>query len=121
MANYVDVYLVPLPEANIKAYAALAARSGKIFRKHGALSYCEYIASDLNVEGIVPFPDVVKLQPGETLVYAAVEFESEEVRNEAMKKIMADPELMEGMSESDKKLFDYKKMVYGGFKILVEA
>jgi uncharacterized protein YbaA (DUF1428 family) len=121
MADYVDVYLVPIPEANLEAYSKMAAAAGKVFRKHGAISYREYIASDMTAEGVVPFPDVIKLEPGETLIYAAVEFESEEHRNETMKKVMEDPELEAGMMEADKKLFDYKKMVYGGFKILVEV
>ena len=119
MSKYSDVYLCPVPEANIPAYTKLAAAAGKIFMKHGALRYREYVASDLNVEGVVPFPKRIKLKEGETLVYAAVEFKSETDRNKAMKAIMADPELGR-MMEGQKPPFDYKRMVYGGFKILVD-
>ncbi len=118
MSKYVDVYLVPVPEANIPAYKKLATAAGKIFIKHGALRYREYVASDLDVEGVVPFPKKIKLKEGETLVYAAVEFKSEAHRNKTMKAIMADPELAESMSGPAP--FDYKRMLYGGFKILVD-
>jgi uncharacterized protein YbaA (DUF1428 family) len=89
--------------------------------KHGALKYREYIASDLAVEGgILPFTKIIKLKPGETIVYAAVEFASEAQRNKAMKKIFADPELGVSMEKEGKPIFNYKRMVYGGFKVLVD-
>ena len=71
------------------------------------------------VEEVVPFPKRIKLKPGETLVYAAVEFNSEAHRNKVMKAIMADPAMGEIMV-GQKPPFDYKRMVYGGFKILVD-
>jgi alkaline phosphatase len=119
MSKYADVYLCPVPEENIPDYKKLATAAGKLFLKHGALRYREYVASDLNVEDVVPFPKRIKLKPGETLVYAAVEFKSEAQRNKAMKAIMRDPELAK-MMEGKKPPFDYKRMVYGGFKILVD-
>ncbi len=120
MSKYVDVYLLPIAEKNLEAYRELAQKAGKIFRKHGALTYREYVASDLNVtHGIVAFPQVIELLEGETLVYAAVEFESEEHRNEAMKRIFEDDEMRQTMPKEP--IFDYKRMAYGGFAILVEA
>lgn len=120
MSKYADVYLCPIPEENIPAYKKIASKAGKLFMKHGALRYREYVASDLNVEEVVPFPKVVKLKPGETLIYAAVEFKSEAARNKAMKAIMTDPAMAELMPAGQKPPFDYKRMVYGGFKILVD-
>lgn len=118
MSKYADVYLLPIPEENLPLYKKLAIQAGKLFMKHGALRYREYVASDLNVEEVVPFPKRIKLKPGETLVYAAVEFKSEAHRNKTMKAIMSDPDL-EAMTP-EKPPFDYKRMVYGGFKILVD-
>ncbi len=118
MSKYADVYLLPIPVENIPAYKKMATAAGKLFLKHGALRYREYVASDLNAEGVVPFPKKIKLKPGETLVYASVEFKSEAQRNKAMKAIMKDPE-MHAMAPKTPP-FDYKRMVYGGFKILVD-
>jgi uncharacterized protein YbaA (DUF1428 family) len=119
MSKYADVYLAPVPEENLAVYKKLATAAGKIFVKHGALRYREYVASDLDIEGVVPFPKRIKLKPGETLIYASVEFKSEAHRNKVMKSIMADPDLGK-MMENTKPPFDYKRMVYGGFKILVD-
>ena len=120
MSKYADVYLVPIPEENVPAYKKLASAAGKLFIKNGALKYREYIASDLNTEGVVPFTKPIKLKPGETLVYASVEFKSEAHRNSVMKKVMADPEMDALMPKDKKPPFDYKRMVYGGFKVLVD-
>lgn len=121
MSKYADVYLLPIPEENIPGYKKMAAAAGKLFIKNGALKYREYAASDLNTEDVVPFPKAVKLKPGETLVYAAVEFSSEAHRNKVMKKVFADPEMTAMMpKKGEKPLFDYKRMVYGGFKVLVD-
>ena len=118
MSKYADVYLLPIPEENLPAYKKMAAAAGKLFLKHGALRYREYVASDMEVQEVVPFPKRIKLKPRETLVYAAVEFKSESHRNRAMKAIMKDPEL-QAMSP-EKPPFDYHRMVYGGFKVLVD-
>lgn len=120
MLKYADVYLVPILEENVPAYKKMAAAVGKLFIKHGALRYREYVASDLDVQDVVPFPKRVKLKEGETLIYAAVEFKSEAHRNKTMKAIMADTALMAMCDPADKQLFDYKRMVYGGFKVLVD-
>ena len=120
MSKYADVYLCPILEANVPAYKKMATKVGKLFLKHGALRYREYVASDLDVQEVVPFPKRVKLKEGETLIYAAVEFNSESQRNKAMKAIMDDPAMMALCTPEDKELFDYKRMVYGGFKVLVD-
>jgi uncharacterized protein YbaA (DUF1428 family) len=117
MSKYADVYLLPIAENRVDEYKKLAKWAGKVFIKHGALKYREYVMSDPKAEGIIPFPKALKLKPGETVIYAAVEFKSEAHRNAAMKKIMADPE----MDPGDKQMpFDFRRMVYGGFKVIVD-
>jgi uncharacterized protein YbaA (DUF1428 family) len=118
MSKYADVYLLPIKTENVADYKKIATKAGKIFIKHGALKYREYVASDLDAKGVVPFPKNLKLKEGETVIFAAVEFKSEAHRNSVMKKVFADPDLM---PPKDKPMpFDYKRMVYGGFKILVD-
>ena len=117
MSKYADVYLLPIKEENVAAYKKIANAAGKVFVKNGALRYREYVISDPQAMGVIPFPKNLKLKPGETVIYAAVEFNSEAHRNSTMKKIFADP----GLDPGDKPMpFDYKRMVYGGFKILVD-
>ena len=62
MAKYTDVYLLPIKTENIEAYREMAEKAGKIFRKHGATGYREYVASDLKAQdGITAFPAAIKL------------------------------------------------------------
>lgn len=118
MSKYADVYLLPITEDKVDQYKKLAKMAGKVFMKHGALKYREYVLSDANAMGVIEFPKSLKLKPGETVIYAAVEFKSESQRKVVMKKVFADPQMKppEGMEMP----FDYKRMVYGGFKILVD-
>ncbi len=120
MSKYTDVYLLPILEENVPEYKKVATAAGKIFIRHGALKYREYAASDLNAEYVTPFPKMIKLKPGETIIYAAVEFKSEAHRNKVMKAIFADPAMEAIMPKDKKPPFDYKRMVYGGFKVLVD-
>jgi uncharacterized protein YbaA (DUF1428 family) len=120
MSKYVDVYLLPIAETNLPAYRELAEKAGHLFRKHGALVYREYVGSDLkSIPEFSAFPDVVELKAGETLVYAAVEFDSEAHRNESMDRLFKDPEMEAVMPKEP--LFDMKRMVYGGFAVLVDV
>ena len=117
MSKYADVYLLPIAEDKVAEYKKIAAMAGKVFIKHGALKYREYVMSDPKAEGVIPFPKALKLKEGETVIYAAVEFKSEAHRNSAMKKIMADPEMDPGSGPMP---FDFRRMVYAGFKVLVD-
>jgi uncharacterized protein YbaA (DUF1428 family) len=120
MSNYIDVYLIPIAKENVAEYKKLATKAAKVFMKHGALKYREYVGSDMESEhGTIGFPKLTKAKPGETVIYAAVEFKSESHRNKVMKAIMDDPALAEAAPK--KPVFNYKRMAYGGFKILVDV
>ena len=60
----------------------------------------------------------VKRKEDETVVFAWITWPSREVRNEAMKKVMADPRLQ---PEANPMPFDGKRMIYGGFEMILEA
>ena len=68
----------------------------------------------------VPFPKQIKLKPGETVVFAYIVFKSRAHRDRVNAKVMKDPRLADSMSEKTMP-FDAKRMVYGGFTVLVDA
>jgi uncharacterized protein YbaA (DUF1428 family) len=122
--RYVDGYVLPVPKKNLQAYRRMAQKAGKIWREHGALDYKECAGDDLNVKFGVPFPRMIKLKPGETVVFSWIMFKSRADRDRINAKVMKDPRLarmMEKMMDPKSRPFDHKRMVYGGFKILVEA
>jgi uncharacterized protein YbaA (DUF1428 family) len=117
MAKYVDGYVLPVPKENVEAYRRMADEAGKVWREHGALEYVECIAEDVKPGETTSFPQAVKLEPNETVVFAWVVFESREHRDQVNAKVMQDPRI----AGFDPKMlpFDGKRMIYGGFATLV--
>jgi uncharacterized protein YbaA (DUF1428 family) len=117
---YVDGYVIPVPKKNLPAYRRIARRAGKVWRDHGALEYRECAGDDVNPKFGLPFPKMMKLKPGETVVFSWVVFKSKSHRNRVNANVMKDPRLAK-MMDPKKMPFDHKRMAYGGFKILVDA
>jgi len=118
--RYVDGYVLPVPKKSLPAYARIARKAGKIWREHGALEYRECTGDDLKVKFGVPFPRLAKAKPGETVVFAWIVFKSRAHRGRVNAKVMKDSRIT-GMCDSKSMPFDVKRMVYGGFKVLVDA
>lgn len=120
MASYVDGYVLPVPKKNVNAYRRMAQKAGKIWREHGALDYKECVGDDLKVKMGTPFSRNMKLKSGETVVFAYVVFKSRAHRDRVNAKVMKDPRLA-NMCDPKDMPFDGKRMVYGGFKVIVGA
>jgi uncharacterized protein YbaA (DUF1428 family) len=118
--RYVDGYVLPVPKRKLQAYRRIAQMAGKIWREHGALEYRECVGDHLHPKWGVPFPRTVRLKPGETVIFSWIIFKSRAHRDRVNAKVMTDPRLAEMMDEKSMP-FDTKRMVYGGFKVLVEA
>ena len=118
--SYVDGFVLPVPKKNIQAYRRMAQIAAKVWREHGALEYRECVGDDLQVKMGVPFPKNAKTKPGETVVFAWIVYKSRAHRDRVNAKVMKDQRL-EGMMDPKDMPFDVKRMVYGGFKTLVEA
>jgi len=118
--NYVDGYVVPIPANKLDLYRRIARKAGKIWREHGALEYRECAGDDLDVKWGTPFPRMMKPKPGETVIFAWVVFKSRAHRDRVNAKVMKDPRLAK-MMETAAMPFDTKRMVYGGFKVIVDA
>lgn len=116
--RYVDGYVLPVSKKNLRAYARIAKKAGKIWREHGALEIRECTGDDLTVKCGVPFSRVAKAKPGETVVFSWIVFKSRGHRNRVNAKVMKDPRIT-AMCNPTSMPFDCKRMVYGGFKVLV--
>ena len=120
MPHYVDGFLVPVPKKNLEAYRRMSQKAGKVWREHGALDYRECVADDVKVGKWTSFPRSVKLKPGETVMFSWIMYKSRAHRDRVNKKVMKDPRLAEMMNPKAMP-FDGKRMIWGGFTILVEA
>lgn len=115
---YVDGFVIPVPKENLAAYRSLARKAGKIWREHGALDYVECIADDVQGGKVTSFPQSVKLKPNEVVAFSWITYRSRAHRDKVNKLAMADPRL----AGTDPKTlpFDGKRMIWGGFKPIVE-
>jgi uncharacterized protein YbaA (DUF1428 family) len=105
--GYVDGYVLSVPKKNLPAYRRLALKAGKLWREHGALDYKECVGDDLNTKMGVPFPKSVKIK-------------SRTHRDHVNAKVMKDPRI-QSMCDPKDMPFDCTRMVYGGFKVLVDV
>ncbi|MEK7355509.1 MAG: DUF1428 domain-containing protein [Bdellovibrionota bacterium] len=118
MAKYVDGFVLPIPRKNVEKYRKVAKLAGKIWKEYGALEYVECMADDVKPGKWTSFPQSVKLKKGEVVFFSYIVYKSRAHRDRVMKKVMADPRL-QGMGP-DLMPFDGKRMIYGGFKPLVQ-
>jgi len=106
-----------IPKQKLADYKKLARKAGKIWREHGALAYVETIGDDVPVGKLTSFPRAVKLKDDEIVAFSWIVYKSRAERDVVMKKVMADPRLPQDMSAMP---FDGKRMIFGGFKTIVE-
>ncbi len=123
---YVDGFVFVLKKNKIAKYKKMAADAGKVWRKFGALKYIETIGDDMHPKSPDPsmkpldFPKMTKLNAGETVGYSFIIYKNKAHRDSVNKKVM------KYFSEKYKDLkhqempFDINKMVYGGFKSIVD-
>ena len=118
--SYVDGFIVPVPRKNLAAYRRMAKKAGKVWREYGALEYKEWISDDVKVGKLTSFPRSVKLKAGETVVFSYIVYKSRAHRDQVNAKVMKDPRLAE-MMDPKSMPFDGKRLIYGGFKLLIVA
>jgi uncharacterized protein YbaA (DUF1428 family) len=117
---YVDGFVLAVPKENLPAYRRLARAFAALAKEHGALSVVESVADDVKPGKLTSFPQSVKLKKGEVVVFSWITFKSRAHRDRVNSKVMKDPR-MGAMMQSGKSPFDSKRMIFGGFKAIVQA
>ena len=118
--QYVDGFIVPVPKKNLPAYRRMALKMGKVWRRHGAIEFREFVADDVKVGKRTSFPRSVKRKSNETVVFSWIVYKSREHRDRVNAKVMKDPRLAKMMNPKALP-FDAKRMIFGGFKNLVDT
>jgi uncharacterized protein YbaA (DUF1428 family) len=114
---YVDGFVLAVPKKKLGDYRKLARKAGKVWRDHGALAFVECAGDDVPYGKLTSFPRAVKAKNGETVVFSWIVYKSRAQRDAVNKKVMADPRLKMDMSKMP---FDAKRMIFGGFKTMLE-
>jgi uncharacterized protein YbaA (DUF1428 family) len=121
MANettpYVDGFVLAVKTDRIDEYEKIASEAGAVWLDHGALKVVECVADDVPYGELTSFPRAVQAGDDETVVFSFIVYESREARDEVNKKVMADERMKGDMSDMP---FDGKRLIYGGFRTIVE-
>lgn len=118
--SYVDAFVIPLPADNLRAYRKMSKIAGNVWREHGALAFIECMADDAPYGKLTSFPRAVKLREGEIAILSYIVFNSRAHRDRVNARVMKDPRVAD-MRATDTRLFDSERMIYGGFKAIVEV
>ena len=116
--TYVDGFVAAVPTANRELYRKHAEAAAVVFREYGALRVVECWGDDVPDGKLTSFPMAVKRKDDETVVFSWIAWPSREVRDAGRKKVMADPRLQ---PDANPMPFDGKRLIYGGFQVLVDA
>jgi len=115
---YIDGFVLAVPKDKVEEYRRFAATFGAIWKEYGALTYIEAAADDVPYGELTSFPRAVQATDDETVIFSWITYPSREARDEINEKVMADPRLKD--MGPDTMPFDGKRMIYGGFKTIVE-
>jgi len=115
---YVDGFLIPVPKRNYAKYKKMSTQAAKVWMDHGALGYHECVADDVQYGKQTSFPQGVKLKKGEVVWFSWIVYKSRKDRDRVNAKAMKDPRLA-NMMDPKAMPFDGKRMVFGGFKMVV--
>ena len=115
--SYVDGFVTPVPNANKAAYLEHATLFAAMFKEAGATGVAECWGDDVPEGKLTSFPMAVKCDANETVVFSWITWPSRAVRDEAWKKLMADPRMQPGAMTPP---FDGKRLIYGGFEVMLQ-
>ena len=113
---YVDGFVAAVQTANRAAFLEHAKIAAAVFKEHGALSSVDCWGDDVPEGKLTSFTMAVLRQPDETVVFSWLTWPSRSARDAGMKAAMADPRLTNLAMP-----FDGKRMIYGGFEVMLEV
>jgi uncharacterized protein YbaA (DUF1428 family) len=116
--DYVDGFVAAVPTANRDAYLAHATIASVVFKEHGAKAVMECWGDDVPDGKLTSFPLAVQRKPDETVVFSWIIWPSREARDAGWEKAMADERMK---TEVNPMPYDGKRLIYGGFKVLLSA
>ncbi len=116
--SYIDGFVAAVPTANKDKYITHATLAASVFKEHGALKVVECWGDDVPEGKVTSLPMAVKRKDDETVVFSWIVWPTRAARDQAWEKVMADPRLS---PETNPMPFDGKRLIYGGFDMILEA
>ena len=116
---YVDGFVLAVPTDGKDVYKAYSEKAWPLFKGLGATAMWECWGDDVPDGQVTSCPMAVKKEPGETVVFAWIEWPDKATRDAGNKKMQTDP--LFAAFAAEQMPFDGKRMIYGGFEVLVKV
>ena len=113
--SYVDGFVIPVQREKIDVYKAHARKAGEVWKEHGALDFVECVGDDVPYGTQTSFPRAVQAKDDEVVIFSWIVYRSRAERDAVMEKVMADPRL-----KPHDMPFDGKRMIFGGFEVMLQ-
>ncbi|WP_412970841.1 DUF1428 domain-containing protein [Glaciecola sp. MF2-115] len=115
--TYIDAFVAAVPSANKDKYLEHAKLTSVVLKDHGALKIIEAWGDEIPEGEVTSFPMAVKCEENETVVFSTVVWPSKKVREAGWEAMQADPRMK---PDNNPMPFDGKRLIYGGFEMLLE-
>ncbi|RYY28363.1 MAG: DUF1428 domain-containing protein [Sphingomonadales bacterium] len=115
--GYVDGYVIPVPADKKEDYRAHAEKISGMFQEFGALRVVECWGDDTPDGKITDYNRATHKKADEKVVYSWVEWPDKATRDAGWGKLMED----ERMQNQPEPVFDGKRMMWGGFKPILDT
>jgi uncharacterized protein YbaA (DUF1428 family) len=115
--SYIDGFVIPVPTDKKAAYREMAAKAAPLFEEYGATRIVECWGDDLPDGKVTDFKGAVKAESGESVVFSWIVWPSKAIRDAGNERMKTDPR----MKMTDGMPFDGKRMIFGGFEILLDT
>ena len=115
---YIDGFVIPVLKSKKADYVKSAKIAAAVFKECGALGVTECWGDDVPPGKLTSFPLAVKCTDEEQVVFSWVTRPSRAARDAGNAKFMADPRVQPGVLEIP---VDGKRMIFGGFEVMLEG
>lgn len=113
---FLDITVIPVPTANRDAWLEHSRASTIVFKDYGATRVTETWGADIPEGKLTDFNKAVQLKAGETVAVGWITWPDKATRDAGWEKVMTDARL-----SSTEMPFDGKRMIYGGFEVLLDG
>ena len=113
---FIDITVIPVPTANKAAYLDHSRLTTPWFKECGATAVTECWGEDVPDGKLTDFKKSVDLKDGETVAVGWITWPDRATRDAAWDKLMQD----ERMTKAEMP-FDGKRMIFGGFDLVLQG
>jgi uncharacterized protein YbaA (DUF1428 family) len=115
--SFVEGFVVAVPTANKEEYKRQALEAFEQFKRLGATRMVECWGADVPTGKTTDFQRAVKAKDDEAIVFSWIEYPDKATRDAANDKMKDDHTMGESFGEMP---FDGKRMIFGGFDVLLD-